>query len=304
MFDGKVVGRVETLSVIKGIKPQLAIALQFGNESSVSFDIVNLVVQVSVAASTADRLPGSPRFYVGRAFPQYWNLTLPARGEGGFRVFLDLDGHLLQDIQEVRRGRDLFLLVDAHLVGIERAPDGTAKRVGSDWVYDEKSLSNGFFSFEIARSKWLDLLKELGYGEYYLAEMPLPRVRRARVLEQSLTHLQRAWEHLLEGRDRETLAACYDALELLAKKSQSAMPDKNAFRRLLSGGVEEEKVKRLSEAFHWCAQFLHLGRHEHEPRVEIEHKDGELALLLTHACLAYVSKGDIRFDARKGGGEG
>jgi hypothetical protein len=83
-------------------------------------------------------------------------------------------------------------------------------------VHDASTPGNAHCPIEIPKSKWLELLKAVGYGEFHLAEIPLPRIRKVKALDVSLQHIQRAWEHFLNGSDRETLAACHDAFEKLA----------------------------------------------------------------------------------------
>src|SRR5205823_11191141 len=92
------------------------------------------------------------------------------------------------------------------------------KRIDHDSVNDAKVPSNSFFSFDIPKSRWLELLKEIGYGAYHLAEIPLPSIKMRPALEKSIARMQRAWEHFANGNDRETLAACFESLELLAKQ--------------------------------------------------------------------------------------
>lgn len=300
MFDGQILGRIKGLSASKGIKPQLFIDLQLLNQTSLIFEIINFMAKVDIAPPTAQGYPGLPRLYIGRAYPESWYATLGVGGRGSWRIYVELDAFLLQRIEEVRRGKDIFVILDATLVVIERsAADTLVKRVASGSVHDENIPSNSFCTIQVAKSRWLELLKDLGYGDYHLAEIPLPSIRQSKLLAPSLNHLQRAWEHFHDGKDRETLAACYDALELFAKKCGSKGPDQNAYAAMLSGVGESEKIAKLKLAFDHCTKYLHLGRHEHEPRVSLEHKDAELGLLLTHACLAYLSRTEISSKRKK-----
>jgi hypothetical protein len=38
---------------------------------------------------------------------------------------------------------------------------------------------------------------------------------------------------------------------------------------------------------------LHFGRHEDKPPVELDHRDAELGIMLTHACIAYALGPDM-----------
>ena len=162
-------------------------------------------------------------------------------------------------------------------------------------LHQAGSPGDAHCSIEIPKSRWLELLKAVGYGQYHMAEIPLPRIRKVKALDASLQHIQRAWEHFLNGSDRETFAACHDALEKLAKESVNAnsKPDQNAFSQIISGIGSPEKVQKVAQVLSQCASLLHLGRHEHKPPVELDHRDAELGILLTHACIAYLSKADL-----------
>jgi hypothetical protein len=134
-------------------------------------------------------------------------------------------------------------------------------------------------------------LKELGYGDYFLMEIPLKGVPEKRGMQKALEHIKAAWEHFEQGSDDETLGSCYKAFEYLAKKSGCKRPDQNAFERMLSPIPEEEKRKRLKMLMHDLCQFLTLGRHE--PGIDavmLDGRESEYGLILSQATLAYLAK--------------
>src|SRR5712692_5239123 len=72
--------------------------------------------------------------------------------------------------------------------------------------------------FKVAQSDWVKILKELGYGDYFLIEVPLRGVPTRLGMTKALVHLGNAWGHFNEARDEETLVSCYKAFEFLAKQ--------------------------------------------------------------------------------------
>jgi hypothetical protein len=221
-------------------------------------------------------------------------LLVPGGSGTAWAFFVDADHRLLARIEQERKGRDVVLSLLITVGAIPRPVAGQSNQIVFVNLRDATLPGNTYCTIEISKSKWLELLRAVGYGEFHLAEIPLPRIRKVKALDASLQHIQRAWEHFLNGSDRETLAACHDALEKLAKESANpnSKPDQNAFSKILSGVGPPEKIQKIALLLSQCANVMHLGRHEHEPHVDIDHRDAELAILLTHACVAYLSKMD------------
>ncbi len=304
MLGGQLLGRITAVAGESGFTPyfRLPVSLNYQNHQSPAavLDVVNTITAVyftfSRNGSPAQQGPGS---YFG---PAYLNCigafgTITVGGPGPSWAFLiPADHGLLHRIEAERRGRDVILRLEITVAAVVRPapnneppiPSGVA--VGQ--VHGAEMQGNPFCSYEISKSKWLELLKAVGYGEFYMAEIPLPQIKKVKALDASLQHIQRAWEHFLNGNDREALAACHDALEKLAKESLGAQskPDQNAFAKILAGTGPPEKVQKVALLLRQCADLLHLGRHEHKPSVELDHRDAELGILLTHACVAYLSR--------------
>ncbi|MDA2912507.1 hypothetical protein MYX77_00855 [Acidobacteriia bacterium AH_259_A11_L15] len=75
----------------------------------------------------------------------------------------------------------------------------------------------------------MKILKDLGYGDHFLIEVPLRGVPRKKGMEKALAHLAAAWDHFNEARDDETLGSCYKAFEYLAKQKKVKDPDQQVF---------------------------------------------------------------------------
>ena len=151
--------------------------------------------------------------------------------------------------------------------------------------------SDGYCPFKVAQSDWVKILGDLGYGDYFLMEIPLKGVPERRGMQKALEHLKSAWAHFEQGNDDETLGSCYKIFEYLAKKKNSNNPDRNAFDKMLGGISHEEQRKRLQALMHDLCHFLSLGRHE--PGTEdviLDEKESEYALILSQATLSYLAK--------------
>jgi hypothetical protein len=151
--------------------------------------------------------------------------------------------------------------------------------------------SEGNCPFKVPQSEWIRVLGELGYGDYFLMEIPLKGVPQRRGMQKALEHLKAAWEHFEQGSDDETLGSCYKAFEYLAKKYKCAHPDQNAFEKILGMIPEEGKRKCLKMVMHDLCQFLTLGRHEPGTEtVMLDEREAEYALILSQATLGYLAK--------------
>ena len=300
MNEGTLLGRIGSVSGTPGFVPhfRLPISLSYSSPMTETLDVVNLFATAYVMFASHGRT-AQDSAYIGPApLDPYGVLGVLSPGGSGtsWTFLVGADHRLLDRIEQERKGRDVVLNLVITVCAIPREVQGQPKPSGIVTVklHDAAMAGNAHCTIEISKSKWLELLKAVGYGEFHLAEIPLPRIRKVKALDASLQHIQRAWEHFLNGRDRETLAACHDALERLAKESvnPNSKPDQNAFTKILLGVGPPEKVQRIAQILSQCATLMHLGRHEHQPPVELDHRDAELAILMTHACVAYLSKAD------------
>lgn len=302
MNEGSLLGRIAPISGWAGFMPyfRLPVTLSYNGAMTESLDVVNVSANAYLLYAKlgfADQ--DSAEHYLGPAHldsNSSMGGLFPGSPSTAWTFILPADHRLLDHVEQVRKGRDVVLRLVISVCAVPRQIQGQPNPSGvtSIKLRDATMPGNTSCSMEIPKSKWLELLKAVGYGEFHLAEIPLPRINKVKALDASLQHVQRAWEHFLNGNDRETLAACHDALEKLAKESvnASSKPDQNAFAKIVSEVEPPEKKQKLTLLLSQCASLLHLGRHEHKPPVELDHRDAELAMLLTHACMAYLSKMD------------
>lgn len=296
MNEGTLLGRIGPVRGESGFSPYLRLPLSLSYQSSVTeaLDIVNVMATAYILYAKSGVLSQTGNYLGSCYFDPYGSLgsLFPGNPSVAWAFLLPMNHAVLHQVEEERKGRDVALSLVISVYAIPRDLKDRSSGITAIKLHDAAMPGNNHCVIEISKSKWLELLKDVGYGEYHLAEIPLPRIRKVKALDASLQHIQRAWEHFLNGSDRETFAACHDALEKLAKESvnPNSKPDQNAFSKILSGVGPPDKTQKIAQVLSQCTSLLHLGRHEHKPAVELDHRDAELALLLTHACIAYLSK--------------
>jgi hypothetical protein len=309
MLNNQLFGTIDSVTGSPGIRPYLRIRTDVTYKNSPVpppvIDVINVSGTASLYFARDGRLTNDASIHLGALIipTQYGTLV----GNGNSTVLdciLELEHPLLHAIEQLRKHKDVILRLDIGIVAAERASgsDLTPKRMCFGQI---TRPGYQYCHYEIPKSKWLEILKDLGYGEFHLAEIPLPQIKKVKALDACLRHVQRAWEHFLDGSDREAMAACHDAFEWIAKHyvNPNSKPDQNAFTNILSGTAHPEKVKAISQVLARCADLTQLGRHEHKPSVELEHRDAEFAILLTHASVAYFSRTSAvgRAKSRKAG---
>ncbi len=199
--------------------------------------------------------------------------------------------HQLQKIEEDRGARDVSLIAQCWFSAALIANTGTTNYGPFISAYlSDVHHSAGFCVHKIARSDWLKYLKELGYGEHLLIEIPMWAPAK-KGIGKAVEHLEAASIHFAEDRANETMASCYKAFEYLAHKAGAKNPDQNGFEKLLGFIDDLEKRNKLRMLMHHLCQYFHLGRHEPgKEDVVVDRRDAEYALILSQATLAYLAK--------------
>jgi hypothetical protein len=192
----------------------------------------------------------------------------------------------------MRSGKDLFLNIDFHCMAGWQT-DTPQKAIADITRVDVRAgnYASNYCPFKVPRSEWVKTLKDLGYGDYVLCEIPLRAVPARVGLKKALKHLQDAWEHFENAKDKETLVSCYDAFEFLAKRVGVTDPNQQAFERILVGIEDEKKRKALALLVSYVCRFFALARHEEgRDTLSFNRKDSEYAVMLAQASLAYLAK--------------
>lgn len=274
--------------------PKLSFNLKVKNDTDKPLAVLNVIAEVRAAASSSISDIHKSAYFIGYGVLESGGGQFSPGSEDHWRLGLPLHPYEIQKIEEVRKAGDgdLFFHIYFFCTAVLMEKPGTSPLVGMARVdIRGPASSSNYCPFKIAQSDWTKMLRDLGYGSYFLMEIPLRGVPAKRGMEKALEHLKGAWAHFEEGNDDETLASCYKAFEYLAKKRKVKDPDQNAFERLLDNVADDEKRRRLKMLMDYVCRFLCLGRHE--PGIEavyLDEKDSEYGLILCQATLAYLAK--------------
>lgn len=221
---------------------KLDVDLDVKNVSNEFLNVLQVTAEVRAARSLETFEIPKSTYCVGHALLEHGVGQLNPGNETTWTLGIGLTPYQLQKIEEIRSSGDMYLIMRFMCTGAEldNTDSSKVKRLCSIGV--EAGYSSSYCPFKIAQSDWIKILGELGYGEYFLIEVPLRDIRGRKQMEKALLHLNEAWVHYMNGNDRETLASCYTAFEFLAKQAKAKNPDQNAFERLL-GGIGNHDMK-------------------------------------------------------------
>jgi hypothetical protein len=270
--------------------PRLFLNLRAKNASQFNLGIVRLTAEVHVAPAMNEYETKKVPF-VGYGEQDYELRQLSMGSEQDWRFSLLLHPYALTVIERVRNKSDLFLAVQFFCTATNMKDNASPlTNLGRASVY-AADHSGDYSYFKVPQSEWVKTLKDLGYGDFVLCEIPLRGVPVRVGLKKALAHLEDAWEHFSNGNDEETLMSCYKAFEFLAKQVKMTDPNQQAFEKILAGIEDEKKRKRLELLMGYVCRFFALSRHEEgQETVSFNRKDSEYAVILAQATLAYLAK--------------
>jgi len=273
--------------------PRLTLNLSVENRATVPFSIVNVTAVIRVTKEITSAPDLSKAYFIGTGFLESAGGELSPKSSGAlWQIVIPLSPYQLQKIEEMRNGKELFLNVEFFCTAVWRSD--TPQKLITDITriaVRVDNYSSDYCPFRVPQSDWVKTLKDLGYVDYVLCEIPLRGVPARVGLKKALTHLEDAWEHFSNGNDEETLVSCYKAFEFLAKQAKKTDPNKEAFEKILAGIEDERKRKRLELLMDYVCRFFALARHEEgQETVSFNRKDSEYALILAQGSLAYVAK--------------
>lgn len=285
--------------------PKLTLDLAAESQTVARTGVVLAIINVTAAIWVTQDMTvhdESKSYFIGTGFLEPGGSQLNLTPKGSWKISIPLSPYQLQKIEEKRSGKALFLSVQFFCTAGSRVMPGATAALGvtASHPYIENifcpsvgggTSSDGYCHFRVAQSDWVQNLKELGYGDYVLCEIPLRGVPARVRLKKALTHLEDAWEHFSNGNDEETLVSCYKAFEFLAKQVKVKDPNDQAFAKILAGVEDEKKRKRLEQLMDYVCRFFALARHEEgQQPVSFNRKDSEYAVTLAQASLAYLAK--------------
>lgn len=169
--------------------------------------------------------------------------------------------------------------------------DGTFR--GDPYFAEESafdSSTNAYpTSFKVDHEEWAKLLSDVGFSHIVLQELTIPvfppKFKRAQ------GHLKDAWDHHRAGRSEPALSSCFKAFECLGfELAGNGNATRDDVLELLMDGKEEAKKARVKALWQAVGDYCHMGRHDKNAPVRLNHRDAELALVSATILLRYLAE--------------
>jgi len=198
------------------------------------------------------------------------------RGQTELEVYLPMPRHVLIGIESRRKDDIQFSL---HLGGI-------VSYVGSDKVTHFEKLTC-YHEWYCSQKQWSDILRKLGYRDYWIAEIDRPQIEGWEVVKE---HLEKA-AAALESKDFEkTMSECRVAWNSLDPLMNSLIDELKA--KIDEGSAGEEghpsKSSRILSLRESVRNWSHIGIHRESYKVLPE--DAILCYRETVSLVAYISR--------------
>jgi hypothetical protein len=197
---------------------------------------------------------------------------------GGERLLMylvaDLDRSRLSALEEIRAGNEITLTVRLNL----ELQEG-----------DSTTWTVVLMDHALKRDAWLEILKNLGFADRMLLEVPSLSPPSNPRLAQVFEHLQRAQNALLEGEYREAIGRCRDVLEALSLALGDGDRTRPEVEALFANSRTLDKDERLQALRRALKLLTHPARHADEVAQQIEWTRAD-ALTVVHIVAALLAR--------------
>jgi len=265
-------------------KRQLEITCHITN--SASFDICILDSWIRIKTSNGINLDE------GRLFLCMHNKVDPAiiapNKEGYGAFYISLSTKVLQDIEEKRAGNDIILNFSSRVLVSEVFKLNGKNILGVPYETDFVDRFNNAFSYLIPESEWIKLLKNLKWSDLEILEFPSAKLRSIPNITRALKRFDNAQLCYWRGDWEETMLNCRKVFEAIVQDITGDKNMKKSQQVIESMVADGEKADCLNNLIIELTKFLHLGRHEQLPSVQIRRADAQLALHMTGSLLSYL----------------
>lgn len=227
-------------------------------------------------------------------WPQSWQPLYPgviSKAGSQLLVRVPLTREIVQAIETKRAGNGP-LLIDIQLVFCFRRIRQQGPAYDAPTFAAKSETSNQTLRWEIHRDPWRECLKQLGWNEIEIFELPMGPLWRDQNLAHALDSLHSA-EHLLHfgGDPKAVLGKCYDALESAAKYAVRGDDKRKGFEVLLERAFpgEADKATHLNAMIGALNQLAHIGRHAEYPKRHVSWAEARFGLVSTLAILEVLT---------------
>ena len=152
------------------------------------------------------------------------------------------------------------------------------------------ATDQSFVPLLVNQKMWIDVLKQMEYGQFMLFEIPVPSPEASKELGQALTYLEKAREHFWRGHYDEAVANCRKTLEELTNglgdKTELEKSKQSYLNRELREGMSiESRFLFLREvARHITHPAAHAGQSTNGPA--FDRKDATFVISATAIILS------------------
>lgn len=157
----------------------------------------------SVSGTVAVKAPQHFALHVGRGYTRapVYVVTCAYHRQNQIALFVDLAPDQIEALEEIRGGQgglEFTLTINA-----------VTERLGNRTEADDALI------FAVNQSDWLKVLEQIGYGRFFLFEIPFPAVMAEDT--DYATQIRKAHEHVRLGQYDEAVSDCRAALACYAK---------------------------------------------------------------------------------------
>lgn len=267
---------VSVSSVARSLTPRLLFRIEL--EKKVRYEIRVLGISGSVHLRTSKGFVAfgslNPLLRLG-----HFHVDRPRMA---FDLTFDLDNHKLEIIEEERKGGDLWLKMNVHVLYF----DVIRNRPFDEIIHGEDTTirsTDGSFDLQVPQSEWVKMLEQMGYRRFRMMEIPMPKPPQGTVIDSALSHIDEAKKSFDEGDYDDVLSNCRKVVEEIENAIREGRINLNLI--LDQSESKAEKVEGIEKKI---KDFLNLGVHAIEAK--IDRRDAEMALLFTISLTRYIAK--------------
>ena len=180
---------------------------------------------------------------------------------------------------------------------VRMVPIPALQSQGSRHIRDlEQPQSEGVnVKFEATQEQWLTVLKNIGWGEFTVFEVPVRFHRQPPGMETAFSNLNKAHEQFRLGYWDATVIECRRACEAAARSVCPEGDARKAFAVLLQylfpDSHDEKKREALDKMLLSLSQLRHEAAHGGgNPFMQIHRGDAELNLTVTTSIFRYIGE--------------
>lgn len=179
------------------------------------------------------------------------------------RLETDLDRARLEALETVRAGGNLSLNVQMQIRVDDQAQSAQEQ-------------------FDVNQGVWVGVLEQMGFRRTLLIEVPVPSDGRPAGLVQAVALLGKAQEHMLHGRDRDTVAACREVLEAIAAAlGDTEQVEPELHKVLFQGTSLMSKAERVRLVRRALRVMAHPAHHQDPAAAQVEWTRIDAAAMVT-----------------------